>query len=284
MTRKGFTLIELLVVIAIIALLLSIVMPGLNMVKKKAASIACLSNARQMSISWYMYQEENDSKIMRAVMENVGTQNECKLGWIGQPHTANDTTSSSLSMTQTSPAVTDEDEIRGASKGKLYPYMENPDVYHCPADKLRMGPDGTKLYVSYAIARCLYGDPITFQYQITRFTNITSPSRRYNFVENGEANRGNWNMGGRFPIASPEWGAPGYGLWGPVAISHGDSNIFGFVDGHAEVKKWHDTAIFDHYKATENQPPGSNYGHRMAPGSEDVAWLGRGWAYRYKGP
>ena len=66
MTRKGFTLIELLVVIAIIAVLLSILMPGLNMAKKKAASIVCLSNARQMSIAWYMYQEENDSRIMSA--------------------------------------------------------------------------------------------------------------------------------------------------------------------------------------------------------------------------
>ena len=58
MKNKAFTLIELLVVIAIIALLLSIVMPGLNMAKRKAASAACLSNARQMSMAWYMYQEE----------------------------------------------------------------------------------------------------------------------------------------------------------------------------------------------------------------------------------
>jgi len=204
----------------------------------------------------------------------------CNKGWIGQPHTANDINNSSLGISQTSPAVTDEDEIRGASKGKLYPYVESPDMYHCPADKLRMGPDGTRLYVSYSIARCLNGD--TPDTQINMFHEITSPGTRYNFVENGEANRGNWIMGGSFVIAAPEWGAPGYGLWAPVAISHGDSNTFGFVDGHAEVKKWHDNAIFEHYKKTENQPPGSSYGQRMVPGSADVAWLGKGWAYRYK--
>lgn len=283
MSKKAFTLIELLVVIAIIALLMAVVVPSFNMAKKKAASIACLSNVRQMALGWFMYQEENNGEIMRAVMENVGTDTTCKEGWIGQPHTLSDTISSSLSMVQTSPAVTDEDEIRGAEKGKLYPYVETPDIFHCPADKLRKGPDGTRLFVSYAIARCLYGNPKGFQFQIKKFTEITMPSRRYNFIESGENSRGNWIMNGRFPIAAPEYGASGYGLWGPVAINHGSSNVFGFVDGHAEVHKWHDSIIFEHYIATENMPPGSNYGKRIpTEPSRDVDWLAKGWAYRYK--
>jgi prepilin-type N-terminal cleavage/methylation domain-containing protein len=120
--HKAFTLIELLVVIAIIALLLAILMPALSMAKKKAATAVCLVNTRNLSLAWYMYAQENDGKIMSAQMENVGAETECRVGWIGQPHTATDTTSSSLTNGQTSP-VTDEDEIRGVMKGKLYGWV-----------------------------------------------------------------------------------------------------------------------------------------------------------------
>jgi len=275
--KRAFTLFELLVVIAIIALLLMGVMPGLNMDKKKAASAVCLNEIRHMSIAWGIYAGENDSRIMSATIENSGVQAYCKNGWIGQPHTAADTTSSSLSLIQTSPTVTDEDEIRGASRGKLYPYLKSPGTYHCPADKLRIGPDGTRLYVSYAIAMYLNGNPDSFKDQIRKLSEITSPGKRYNFVESGENSRGNWIMGGRFPIAAPEYGADGYGLWGPVAISHGNSNAFGFVDGRAEIRKRHSSAIFDHYTTTENIPPGSLYGFQ-AVGSkhEDILWLVQG--------
>jgi len=62
MKRHAFTLIELLVVIAIIALLMSILMPSLQRVRKQARSVACLSNLKQWSLIWHMYTEDHNGK------------------------------------------------------------------------------------------------------------------------------------------------------------------------------------------------------------------------------
>jgi prepilin-type N-terminal cleavage/methylation domain-containing protein len=56
----AFTLIELLVVIAIIALLMAILMPALDRVKKQAKSVACQTNLRQWALIFSMYMDEND--------------------------------------------------------------------------------------------------------------------------------------------------------------------------------------------------------------------------------
>ena len=56
----GFTLIELLVVIAIIALLLAILMPALQRVKKQARSSACKANMHSWAQIWAMYCQDND--------------------------------------------------------------------------------------------------------------------------------------------------------------------------------------------------------------------------------
>ena len=61
--KKGFTLIELLVVIAIIALLMGILMPALNAVKKKAKDVLCQSNLKQWGNIFNMYCDGNNRKM-----------------------------------------------------------------------------------------------------------------------------------------------------------------------------------------------------------------------------
>ncbi len=57
---KGFTLVELLVVIAIIALLLSLLMPGLRMAREQAKCVVCGSQLRQWGIAIRSYATDND--------------------------------------------------------------------------------------------------------------------------------------------------------------------------------------------------------------------------------
>ncbi|HOQ04561.1 MAG TPA: type II secretion system protein [Anaerohalosphaeraceae bacterium] len=282
MRKSGFTLIELLVVIAVIALLLTIVMPALNLAKKKAASAVCFSNLRQMSTGWFMYQDENGGRIMSCRMENVGTQTACQQGWIGQPHQETDTASSSLSMTQTAPPVTDEDEIRGLQKGKLFPYLGTPEVYHCPADKLRKGCDGTPLFVSYAMPYCLNNGTSN---SIRKMGEINPPSERFVFVEIGTYGSRNWTWNGWWSLAAPSTTSEPWGLHDPLAVSHGSSAVFGFADGHSEIRKWKDTVVLEHYAKGANMKPGELYGVTYPPAgtrSEDIEWLSTGWALRPK--
>lgn len=63
--RRGFTLIELLVVIAIIALLMAILMPALQRVKRQGKSVACLSKLKQWGLFFSMYADDYDGKFMK---------------------------------------------------------------------------------------------------------------------------------------------------------------------------------------------------------------------------
>ncbi|MCX5636961.1 MAG: type II secretion system protein [Planctomycetota bacterium] len=70
--KNGFTLIELLVVIAIIALLLSILVPGLKKAKKLARRVACLSNVRSFAMAFSTYAAGNNDKMIELYFSNEG--------------------------------------------------------------------------------------------------------------------------------------------------------------------------------------------------------------------
>ena len=66
MLRRGFTLIELLVVISIIAVLASMLLPAVNLVRTAAKSTRCMSNLRQVGMAYFAYAGENDGYVIES--------------------------------------------------------------------------------------------------------------------------------------------------------------------------------------------------------------------------
>ncbi|MEN8127323.1 MAG: type II secretion system protein [Planctomycetota bacterium] len=243
MTKKGFTLIELLVVIAIIALLLSVIMPALGKAKELAKGLLCTANLRSLGTAWTAYASENNERIVTGpVIDTVDNPSRpTALGWAAPPLLADG------SKFTTVTTITYEDRIRGIQHGKLYDYLGDPEVYHCPGDRRMKDPDpAAQRYRSYLLPDALYGDMVTSRHAaykkrfgklVTKITDISAPSSRYTFVESagqstdpvwGGFDHGGWKF---LPWVNSFWGDP-------LAANHSESACFAFADGHAERHKW----------------------------------------------
>jgi prepilin-type N-terminal cleavage/methylation domain-containing protein/prepilin-type processing-associated H-X9-DG protein len=70
--KKAFTLIELLVVIAIIAILAAMLLPVLAAAKRRAQRINCVSNLKQVNLSFRIWEGDNNNNYPMAVSTSLG--------------------------------------------------------------------------------------------------------------------------------------------------------------------------------------------------------------------
>ena len=237
MKRKGFTLVELLVVISIIALLMAILMPALSRVKDQAKTIICRVNLKNLSLAWTMYADDNEGYICQGENDTSQRPGDQKnpYSWIGPPIGTSDP------AYQAGMSMVDRDK-EGIKNGMLWPYAEDVDIYHCPADKMALEESSTSNanpFTTYAIPAGLNGRhdeyvgvPEGKNEPIENYIEIIRPAEKYIFVEENDAGGDNWGS----------WVLNPYGeaWWDPMDIYHNKKACLGFADGHAEVHQWFD--------------------------------------------
>ncbi|UCG58254.1 MAG: type II secretion system protein [Phycisphaerales bacterium] len=256
MERRGFTLIELLVVIAIIAVLMAILMPSLRLARDQGRFINCVNNLRSLSLAWFMYQDDNDNKLVDGhVPRSASFKDKSQFPdafWVEPPQDE-----ATTYMGDSNPTV--EHEWWGIKRGALYRYVKEIDVYRCPSDQRKRNPLQAT-WRSYAIAGGMNGEekyPGWTGRAIKWYSEIRNPATKYVFVEESD-NRG-WNMG--------SWVLdPVGGRWiDPLAIWHNKRSCLGFADGHAEKHRWLDERTIE---MSENQSFNENH-----PGSLDLRYM-----------
>jgi len=214
MKNRAFTLIELLVVIAIIAVLMAILMPALRLAKDQAYGIICVSNLKSLSISWYLYKDDNDDKLVGG---HPGRDPDTD-AWVKAPQGLGDVT---------------QQEYNGIKAGLLWPYAKEMDIYRCPADRRKLQPPNYA-YRSYSIAGGMNGEDKEWNGRaITRYSEVENPALKLVFV--AECDPRKYNMGS-WVVSHP----PNNTWIDPLAIWHNKRSTIGWADGHAEKHRWVD--------------------------------------------
>ena len=118
----------------------------------------------------------------------------------------------------------------------LTSYCDAFASYHCPGDlrTKRLRPGSGWAYDTYPKADRMNGGMWNGIKAFEKHSGIDEPTRAMVFVEEADPrsyNNGTWVIN----VATPGW-------VDPFAIFHGDVSMLGFVDGHAESKRWWDEA------------------------------------------
>jgi prepilin-type N-terminal cleavage/methylation domain-containing protein/prepilin-type processing-associated H-X9-DG protein len=247
--KNAFTLIELLVVIAIIAILMAILMPTLSRAREQGKRAACLSNVKQLALSWNLYADDYDGRMVNAntgaSAPTIRNERACWVYW-----------SDPASAPQ-------EQRLQSIRTGLLYRYCPDVKLYKCPT-----GVRGE--VVTYSIPDTLNGyyhiPGAKEQIKLLR-TQIRNPSQQIVFLDEGRLSPSSWTIW----YDQERW-------WDQITARHGDGTNFAFADGHSEYWKWKDPRTLAVAKAdyAQWQNTGRHAAESTQMGNHDLQRVQRG--------
>jgi prepilin-type N-terminal cleavage/methylation domain-containing protein/prepilin-type processing-associated H-X9-DG protein len=240
-TKKtnGFTLIELLVVIAIIAILAALLLPALTRAKTEAISIQCMSNKKQMQLSWAMY--ANDFNDFLAINSDQSKD------FVTNGATMHDWCEGIMDWS-TSPQNTNYGYLNDPRVSSLGPYNVNSySIYWCPADSylssVQHGQGWTHRCRSISMDGAVGdGDKYTFSnwngekmWWAVKMVNLNAPGPAMSWVFIDEHPD---SIDDEILYINPaETSGNGVFTELPAGL-HNNACGVSFADGHAEIHKW----------------------------------------------
>ena len=241
--RRGFTLIELLVVIAVIAVLMAIMIPALNRAREQGKRAVCMSQLKQLGMSWVLYADDNNQRIVNActVANTEGHKDEDEPCWLYFQNNAS--------------YETMEQRFDGIKKGALWPFVGQLNIYKCPTG-IRGEANTNCIFDSMngAINSLVNNSGVPREVFVKTKTQIKRPGERAVFIDEGKTSAQSYTV----HYNQPAW-------WDGVPIRHGMGTNLTFADGHAEYWKWRDQRTI-----TFARQEGDWQNYRNSPGNQDL--------------